>query len=89
MKQNTANEEGVGCKVVNQKLTLSVTEAAKRLGVSRTTMYHLVKIKGFPTVQIGNRVLVSVKGLEKWVEEQAQKGWSPDDNFYEGKKSTV
>lgn len=77
MKQNMLSEEGTGYKVVSQKLTLSVTEAAQRLGVSRTTMYQIVKIKGFPTVQIGNRVLVSVRGLEKWVDEQAQKGWSP------------
>lgn len=65
--------------VVPQKLTLSVTEAANLIGVSRTTMYHLVKMKGFPTVQIGNRVLVSVKGLEKWVDEQAQRGWDANE----------
>lgn len=65
--------------VVPKKLTLSVTEAANLIGVSRTTMYHLVKMKGFPTVQIGNRVLVSVKGLEKWVDEQAQRGWDANE----------
>ena len=65
--------------VKTKKLTLSVTEAAEVMGVSRTTMYQLVKLKGFPTVQIGNRVLVSIKGLEKWVDEQAQKGWSPNE----------
>lgn len=68
-----------GEEVKPKKLTLSVTEAAEVMGVSRTTMYQLVKIKGFPTVQIGNRVLVSIKGLEKWVDEQAQKGWSPNE----------
>ena len=66
-------------EVVPKKLTLSVTEAANLIGVSRTTMYHLVKMKGFPTVQIGNRVLVSVKGLEKWVDEQAQRGWDANE----------
>ena len=64
------------------KLTLSVSEAADTLGVSRSRMNQIVKIKGFPTVQVGKRMLVSVKGLERWVEEQAEKGWcSPEGNF--------
>ena len=57
------------------KLTLSVPEAAKVIGVSRSQMYILAKSEGFPTIQVGRRVLVSVKGLERWVEEQAAKGW--------------
>lgn len=58
------------------KLTLSIPEAAKILGVSASKMYQIAKIKGFPTVQVGKRILVSAKGLERWVEEQAGKGWS-------------
>lgn len=57
------------------KLTLSVPEAAEFLGVSKSKMYLLVRTKGFPTVHIGNRILVSTKGLERWIDEQAQKGW--------------
>ena len=58
------------------RLTLSIPEAAKILGVSASKMYQIAKIKGFPTVQVGKRILVSAKGLERWVEEQAEKGWS-------------
>lgn len=58
-----------------EKLVMSVPEAAKVLGVSAPTMYQLVKTKGFPTIVVQKRLLVSVKGLERWVEEQAQKGW--------------
>lgn len=58
------------------KLTLSIPEAAKIIGVSSSKMYQLAKIEGFPTVQVGKRILVSAKGLERWVEEQAEKGWS-------------
>lgn len=57
------------------KLTYSVPEAAKVLGVSASKMYEVVRIKGFPTIRVGNRLLVSVKGLENWIEEQATKGW--------------
>lgn len=61
------------------KLTLSVPEAAEVIGVSSAKMYHLVKMEGFPTVHIGKRILVSAKGLERWIEEQAQKGWQGPD----------
>ena len=61
--------------VPRPKLTYSVPEAARVLGISETKMYQLVKTRGFPTIRIGRRSLVSVKGLERWVEEQAEKGW--------------
>lgn len=64
--------EGV---IKREKLTLSVPEAAQIVGVSQSKMYEIVKIKGFPTIQIGRRLLVSAKGLERWIEEQAEKGW--------------
>ena len=57
------------------KLTLSVAEAAEIVGISTRNMYNLVKTKGFPTIQIGQRVRVSAPGLVRWLEEQVQKGW--------------
>ena len=57
------------------KLTYSVPEAAKILGVSASIMYEVVKIDGFPTIKIGGRLLVSAKGLERWIDEQSQRGW--------------
>lgn len=64
------------------KLTLSVAEAADVLGISTARMYQIVRIKGFPTVQIGRRLRVSAKGLERWIEEQADKGYcGPEGNF--------
>ena len=57
------------------KLTLSVAEAAKIVGISDRNMYDLVKTEGFPTIQIGKRLLVSRPGLERWLEAQAQKGY--------------
>lgn len=58
-----------------QKRTLTVPEAAKIVGISPSKMYQLVKVKGFPTIMIGTRILVSAKGLEEWLDEQARKGW--------------
>ena len=60
--------------IKSEKLTLSITEAAKRIGVSDTTMRHLARTEGFPSFKVGYRILISAKGLEAWVEEQARKG---------------
>ena len=62
-------------RVVN-RLTYSCEEAAEALGVSRGKMYELVRSDGFPTVRCGGCLRVSNKGLEKWVEIQAERGWS-------------
>ena len=58
-----------------EKLVLSVAEAAEIVGISDRYMYSLVKTEGFPTIQIGKRLLVSRPGLERWLEAQAQKGY--------------
>lgn len=60
-----------------EKLTLSIPEAAKVLGVSKTFMYRIAKNKSFPTIAVGKRILVPAKGLERWIEEQAQEGCNP------------
>lgn len=54
------------------KLAYSITEAAQVLGVSRPTVYALIKQPGFPVFQIGGRKLVSVEGLRDWVRNQAE-----------------
>ena len=59
-----------------QKLTYSVAEAAEALGVSKTVMYQIIRIKGFPVIAVGNRRLIPIEGLKRWLEEQAQKGWN-------------
>lgn len=62
--------------IKHEKLTYSVAEAAAVLGVSKTKMYQVIKIKGFPVIVIGNRRLIPIKALERWVDDQAQKGWN-------------
>lgn len=61
--------------IKREKLTLSIAEAAELVGVSTSKMYQLARIKGFPAIRVGKRVLVSAKKLPIWVEEQAEKGW--------------
>ena len=54
------------------KLAYSITEAAQVLGVSRPTVYALIKQPGFPVFQIGGRKLVSVEGLRDWIRSQLE-----------------
>ena len=51
-----------------EKLTLSVEEAGKLLGVSRQIAYQLSRRPDFPTLHIGRRVLVPRKQLEAWMD---------------------
>ena len=54
------------------KLAYSLTETAQVLGVSRPTVYALIKQPGFPVFQIGGRKLVSVEGLWDWIRSQTE-----------------
>lgn len=64
---------------MTEKLTLSVTEAAEALGISRRSMYELLHREGFPTLMIGGRRLISRELLAEWVRQQAgrQKSTAP------------
>ena len=46
---------------------MSVTEAAKLLGVSPKLVYNLCHAEGFPAFRVGSRTVVSRVGLERWV----------------------
>lgn len=63
---------------MTEKLTLSVTEAAEALGISRRSMYELLNREDFPAaLKIGRRRLISKELLAEWVRIQAQKEAAP------------
>ncbi len=47
-----------------ERLTLTVTEAAELLGISRGTAYECVRTGEIPSVNFGRRVLVPRRRLE-------------------------
>ncbi|MBA7647117.1 hypothetical protein ES703_54887 [subsurface metagenome] len=49
----------------NSRLTLTVNEAAKMLGISRGLAYEMVKTGKIPSVHFGKRILVPRRALEK------------------------
>ena len=57
-----------------EKITLTMKEAAEKLGVSMPVMSNLTFMKGFPAFRLGRRVLIDARGLEEWVREQAKGG---------------
>lgn len=57
-----------------EKLTISVRDAAKLVGISATKMYELARSDGFPSFTVGKRILVSTKGLADWIEKQTSAG---------------
>ena len=62
------------------KLAVSVSEAAALLSVSRPTMYEITKRADFTAAfRVGGRTLVSVAGLQSWIEQQTAGGVSRDN----------
>lgn len=47
-----------------ERLTVTVTEAAEILGVSRTSAYELVRAGTLPSVRLGRRIVVTRRTLE-------------------------
>ena len=52
-----------------ERLVISVSEAAKILGVSNSTAYRLARENRIPVIRIGSSVRVNLRQLEKWIEE--------------------
>ena len=53
----------------NLRLTLTVNEAAKMLGISRGLAYEMVKMGKIPSVHFGKRVLIPRSALAKLLED--------------------
>lgn len=50
----------------NGKLTITVDEAAKMLGVGRNTMLEFVKMDGFPAIRLKRKIIIDKEALPKW-----------------------
>lgn len=54
--------------------TYSAEEAAKVLGVSKNTVYNLVRRADFPAFRLAGKWKISKTMLALWVEREASKG---------------
>ena len=59
---------------VDQRIAVSVTEAAQLLGLSRPSVYRLIHRGDFPVMRIGGRTLVHREKLEEWARAQTGGG---------------
>ena len=58
----------------NERIALSVQEAAAMLGVSKTKMYELIKRQDCDfAVMLGGRRLISRAKLEAWIDRQTER----------------
>ena len=54
-------------------LMLSVPDLTEALGISRAGAYELVKQEGFPSLHLGNRILIPKEELIAWIRENTSK----------------
>ena len=52
-------------------IMLNANAIAQTLGISRAGAYELMHSKGFPTLRIGKRMMVSKEQLIKWIETKS------------------
>lgn len=52
-------------------MALNVSQAAEKIGVSRSKMYQIMSIEGFPVVTLGGRRIIPIRAFENWLTEQA------------------
>lgn len=50
-------------------ITLTVTDVANILGISRNNAYALSNSKDFPVIQIGKRKIIPKRAFEDWLNE--------------------
>ena len=71
---NLDNERAKSSLSPNTKLTCTVSEAAKILGISKPTMYDLVHKGTIPSISVGRKILISRKVLSDWLENGGTHG---------------
>ena len=72
--ENLDNERAQNSSSPYAKLTCTVSEAAKILGISRPTMYDLVHKGTIPSVTVGRKILISRAALIDWLENGGTHG---------------
>lgn len=54
-------------------LFLNATHVANALGISKTTAYTLMTSENFPSVRIGERVIVEREKFKDWLDSEAER----------------
>jgi excisionase family DNA binding protein len=63
---------GASAGSTDSSFLLTVPEAARLLRISRNLAYELIRQNTLPHVRLGRRILVPRRGLENWIEREAE-----------------
>ncbi|MFE9328563.1 helix-turn-helix domain-containing protein [Nocardia sp. NPDC052278] len=74
-RKNTLSAEDILQHLLNEP-TVSVPDAARLLGVGRSTVYAAVKSGEVPAIRVGNRVRIP----SRWIRQMLQLQAAPGDN---------
>ena len=84
---NTEAAETTAVNVISETLQteqevsfLQVGDIQKLMGISRASAYTLVKQKGFPRIQVGNRIVIPFDLFNEWVVKTAIAGGRRNGN---------
>lgn len=56
---------------MDDKLGISVDEAAKLLGIGKNLMLKLVTVEGFPAIKFKRKIIINKRKLQEWFDENA------------------
>lgn len=55
--------------IENERIGISVDEAAAMLGIGKSLMLELVKVEGFPAIQFKRKIIIDKNSLPTWFKE--------------------
>lgn len=58
----------------DERWAVPIDEAARRLGIGRAVMYREAKARTYPTIRIGQRVVIPMGVINDWLTN----GYDPD-----------
>ncbi len=52
--------------MADEKISITIDEAAKLLGVGRNTMLEFAKMDGFPAIRLKRKIIIDKQALPEW-----------------------
>ena len=53
----------------NEKMGITVDEAAQMLGIGKNLMLKLVTVEGFPALRFKKKIIINKNKLQQWFDE--------------------
>ena len=80
MKRNGVTMQGTRRDMTDERLTLTIDEAARALGIGRNSAFAAAHRGEIPTIRIGRRLLVPKLAFEKMLANCVSRDPAEDDN---------